>query len=148
MDKIVEAIEEMGPDVLLSKIDVSRAFRNLRIDSHDFDMLGLKWKGMSYLDISVPMGLKMGSALCQRTTDILRHIMTSHNVRIFNYIDDVICVHQCQKADAEFKTLFNLFEFLGIPINPSKVVRRSRSLTCMGIDVNLEAKQLTIPQDK
>ena len=82
LDNIGGAIEDMGPDVLLSKIDVSRAFRNLRVDPYDFDVLGLKWKGMSYLDISVPMGLKMGSALCHRTTDV----MTSRNVRIYNYI--------------------------------------------------------------
>ena len=41
-----------------------------------------------------------------------------------------------------------LFEFLGIPINSKKVVKPSKSLTCMGIDVNLETKQLTVPQDK
>ena len=76
---------------------------------------------MSYLDVSVPMGMKMGSALCQGTTDILRHVMTSHGVLMFNYIDDVICVHRCQNADAEFKTLYSLFEFPGIPINPKKV---------------------------
>ena len=32
VDNIVEAIHELGPDVLLSKIDVSRAFRNLCVD--------------------------------------------------------------------------------------------------------------------
>ena len=138
----------MDPDILLSKIDVSSAFRNLRIDPRDFDILGLKWKDSSYLDISVAMGLKMGSVLCQRTTDVLRHIMTSCNVRTFNYIDEVICMHQRQKNDAEFQTLFNLFEFLGIPINPKKLVKPSKSLTCMGINVNLETKQLSIPQDK
>ena len=42
LDRIVDAIEDMGPDVLLSKIDVSRAFRNLRVDPGDFDVLGLK----------------------------------------------------------------------------------------------------------
>ena len=94
------------------------------------------------------MGLKTGSAICQRTTDVLCHVMVSRNVRIFNYIDDIICVHQRHKADAEFQTLFNLFEFLGIPINPSKVVRPARSLTCMGINVNLDTRQLTISQDK
>ena len=45
VDNIVEAIHELGPDVLLSKIDVSRAFRNLRVDPADFDLLGLSWKG-------------------------------------------------------------------------------------------------------
>ena len=148
LDNIVNAVDELGPDVLLSKIDVSRAFRNLRVDPYDFDVLGLNWRGMTYLDISIPMGLKTGSALCQRTTDVLRHVMASRDVRVYNYIDDVICVHKRQKADAEFETLFSLFEFLGIPINPSKVVPPSKSLTCMGINVNLETKQLTIPQEK
>ena len=60
LDNIVGTIEELGPDVLLSKIDVSRAFRNLRVDPGDIDVLGLKWDDMSYLDISVPMGLKSG----------------------------------------------------------------------------------------
>ena len=41
VDNIVNAIHELGPDVLLSKIDVSRAFRNLRVDTGDFDLLGL-----------------------------------------------------------------------------------------------------------
>ena len=122
VDNIVEAIHELGPDVLLSKIDVSRAFRNLRVDPGDFDLLGLSWKGASYLDVSVPMGMKTGSALCQRTTDVLRHVMTSRGVRTFNYIDDVICVHRRQNADTEFEILYSLFEFLGIPINPKKVV--------------------------
>ena len=65
-----------------------------------------------------------------------------------NYIDDAICVHQRHKAEAEFQMLFNLFEFLSIPINPNKVVRPSRSLTCMGIPVDLDDGQLSIPQEK
>ena len=148
VDTIVDAIHDLGPDVLLSKIDVSRAFRNLRVDPSDFDLLGLSWKGMSYLDLSVPMGMKTGSALCQRTTDVLRHVMASRGVRTFNYIDDVICIHRHQTADTEFKTLYSLFEFLGVPINPNKVVHPSRSLTCMGIIVDLDAKQLSISQGK
>ena len=77
---IVDKINELNSDVLLSKIDISRAFRNLRIDPHDFDLLGLTWRNTSYLDLSVPMGMKSGSALCQRVTDVLRHIMRSKNV--------------------------------------------------------------------
>ena len=115
----------MGPDVLLSKINVGRAFRNLRVDPRNFDVLGLKWKDVNYLYISVPKGFKMGSALCQQTTNVLRHVMTSRNIRIFNYIDDVICIYLHQKADTEFQALFNLFEFLGIPINPKEVVKPS-----------------------
>ena len=148
VDNIVDAIHELGPDALLSKLDVSRVFRNLHVDPGDFDLLGLSWKGMSYLDVSVPMGMKTGSALCQHTADVLHHVMTSRGVRTFNYMDEVICVHRRQNADTEFETLYSLFEFLGIPINPKKVVPPSHSLTCMGIKVDLDAKQLSIPQEK
>ena len=148
VENIVTAIEQFDSDVLLSKIDVSRAFRNLRTDPGDFDLLGLSWNGKAYLDISIPMGLKSGSALCQRTTDVIRHIMTSQGVATYNYIEDVICIHKRPNANAEFELLFSLFEFLGVPINPKKVVPPSKTLTCMGIDVNVETKQLTIPHQK
>ena len=148
VEDIVNAIEQFDSDVLLSKIDVSRAFCNLRTDPGDFDLLGLSWNGESYLDISIPMGLKTGSALRQRTTDVIRHIMMSQGVATYNYIDDVICIHKRPNANAEFELLYSLFEFLGVPINPKKVVPPSKTLTCMGIDVNVDTKQLTIPYQK
>ena len=148
VDEIVETVQHLGSDVLLSKIDISRAFRNLRVDPLEYDVLGLQWKGKSYIDISIPMGMKTGSALCQRTTDVIRHIMQSKNVRVFNYIDDVICVHERQHARQEFDTLFSLFEFLGLPINPKKVVPPTSALTCMGIQVDVASGMVTIPQEK
>ena len=74
--------------------------------------------------------------------------MTSQGVAMYNYIDDVICIHKRPYANAEFDLLFSLFEFLGVPVNPKKVVPPSRTLTCMGIDVNVDTKQLTIPHQK
>ena len=65
VDQIVQKVIDLDSDVLLSKIDISRAFRNLRVDA-----LGLHWNGQSFLDVSVPM--KTSSPLCQCTTDILR----------------------------------------------------------------------------
>ena len=145
---IVDAVDALGGDVLLSKIDISRAFRNLRVDPLDYDLLGLKWKGNSYLDISIPMGMRTGSALCQRMTDVIRYVMASHGVIIRNYIDDVIAIHPRHCADKDFDTLYSLFEFLGIPVNPKKVVPPTRVLTCMGIQVDVDAHQLTIPHEK
>ena len=147
VDQIVQKVIELDSDVLLSKIDVSRAFRNLRVDPLDYDALGLHWNGHSFLDVSVPMGMKTGSALCQRTTNILRYIMASLDVNVYNYVDD-ICVHRRHIETHEFRTLYSLFEFLGLPINPKKVCPPSRSLTCVGIDVNVDAGTLTIPHDK
>ena len=94
VDDIMKSVQNLGSEALLLKIDVSRAFRNLRVDPFEYDALGLTWDGKSYIDISIPMGMKTGSALCQRTTDVIHHVMQSKNVRVYNYIDDVICVYQ------------------------------------------------------
>ena len=145
---IVDEINHLNSDVLLSKINISRAFRNLRVDHHDFDLLGLKWHDSSYLDISVPMEMKTGSALCQHVTDVLKYIMKSKNVILYNYIDDVICVQKRQNALSEFELLYSLFEVLGIPMNPKKVLPPTRVLTCMGIVIDDDAGQLSIPQEK
>ena len=80
-------------NVLLSKIDISRVFRNLRLDPCEYNLMGLSWDNRMYMDMSLPMGAKTGSALFQRVTDVLRHIMASEGVTVFNYIDDVLCVH-------------------------------------------------------
>ena len=94
------------------------------------------------------MGMRTGSALCQRTTDVIRHIMCSKGLDVYNYIDDVICVHRCKNAVAEFQLLYSLFEYLGLPINPKKVVAPARSLTCMGIVLDVDARTASIPQEK
>ena len=74
--------------------------------------------------------------------------MASCDIKMYNYLDDLICAHKHQKAGTEFDIQMPLFEFLGIPINPKKVVPPSLSLTCMGIEVDLDLQHLCIPEEK
>ena len=64
--------------------------------------------------------------------------MASGNVKVFNCIDDIICIHEHHKALAEFEILCSLFEILGIPVNPKKVVQPVGILTCIGIQLESE----------
>ena len=75
------------------KVDVERAFRNLRIDPLDYKSLGLYWKNGYYIDTGVPFGLIFGSFYCQKTTDSIRYIMKAHGFTIFNYSDDLISIN-------------------------------------------------------
>ena len=130
VDDILNDINRIGKDAYLFKIDISRAFRNLR------------------LDLSVVFGLKTESALCERVTDILRDVMTSDGCAVHNYIDDVIGVDAKNDAQLSFATLKALFCYLGIPINPDKLEPPSQRLICMGIMVDVEKGQISIPEDK
>ena len=43
VDHITNKIKKLGRGALLYKIDISRAFRHLKIDPHDLDLLGLQF---------------------------------------------------------------------------------------------------------
>ena len=53
IDHIIDKVKAMGPGSLLYKVDIRRAFRHIRIDPGDIDLLGLHYKH-TYLDRSMP----------------------------------------------------------------------------------------------
>ena len=94
VDDILDRIKSLRGECLLYKVDLKRAFRQLKIDPRDTLFTGLHFDSKYFIDLSVPFGYKHGSALCQRVTDAIRYIMHSHGYYIFNYIDDLIgCDH-------------------------------------------------------
>ena len=42
IDSITEALVKLGPAAQLYKVDISRAFRHLRVDPADIDLLGFQ----------------------------------------------------------------------------------------------------------
>ena len=92
IDQVVECIQLVGPTARLFKVDLERAFRNLRVDPYDYPLLGLKWCDITYVDVGVPFGLKMGVAMCQMCTDAITLALCKRNVWVINYLDDYIGV--------------------------------------------------------
>ena len=58
VDDIVHSLKQLGPTALIYKIDISRAFRHIRIDPGDLDLLGLKHG--DYIDGMLPFGFWHG----------------------------------------------------------------------------------------
>ena len=61
IDDIVKEILDLH-DPMLFKIDVARAFQNLRVDPVDVMKLGMSWGGQYYLSSAVVFGWKHGTA--------------------------------------------------------------------------------------
>ena len=90
LDHITDALKHLGPQALLYKIDISRAFRHLIIDPGDIDLLGLKHQNY-FIDGSVRFGFQHGTILFQRCSDAIRYIMNAKGYKHFyNYRDDLI----------------------------------------------------------
>ena len=73
------------------KIDISRAFRQMKVDPGDIDLLGIKFQNKYFLDQSIAFGFRHGSLIFHRCTDAIHYIMAQHGFPLlFNYIDDLI----------------------------------------------------------
>ena len=106
IDQVVERIKLVGPSALLYKVNLERAFRNLRIDPYDYPLLGLQWDMGVYVEVSVLFGVKFGAVACQMCTDALT--LRTQKLWLINYLDDYVGVAPPQLANNHFLSLVNL----------------------------------------
>ena len=121
VDDILEKIRSAKGRVLLSKIDIARAFRNLRIDPVDAFRFGIHWDGQFFLDVVAAFGWIHGTASFQMASDAILYMMRNETSSLFAYIDDFIMISPEDDAEHHFQKLFDLFAHLGLPTNPDKV---------------------------
>ena len=148
IDNIVNKVKALGPGSLLFKVDISRAFRHLRIDPGDIDLLGILHQDL-LLDGSLPFGFRLGSGFFERCSDAIRFIMKQHNHNaLLNYIDDLIYIGLPSTIHDSYQFLLSLLQDLGLEVSDSKLVPPSTCVTCLGIQVDTIQKTLSIPDEK
>ena len=123
VDNILDSIRGVQGTAMLAKIDVARAFRNLRVDSVDAYKFGIKWNNKYCLDVALAFGWFHGSASFQMMSDAILHIF----LHIFAYIDDFIIVSEENDAMRHYHALFDLFTELGLPMNQNKLSPPTRT---------------------
>ena len=147
IDNITEALVKLGPAAQLYKMDISRAFRHLRVDPADIDLLGFQVNRRHYINVSTPFGFRHGSLFLQRCSDAIRYIMTSHGHKgLFNYIDDLIYTGLPSEIHNSYQFLLNLLQELRLDISRKKLIPPSTSVICLGILVDLVNKTISIPE--
>ena len=139
IDDIVQEMVKDSVDKSIFKIDIGRAFRNLRVDPADALQFGIQWRQNSYVDGAVAFGWVHGSTAFQMVSDAIVHIMSKQGYKIFVYIDDFVAILPSNVATEAFQ--------LGLPINPDKVIPPCKALTCLGIHINLEIKTYRIQEE-
>ena len=126
IDTITNQIKVLGKGCMLYKIEISRAFRHVKLDPREYYLLGLchiDW----YIDTCLPFGYHYGRSLYQR---------------LINYIDDILRIDLPSQIDASSDTLHSLLPRLGFEISQKKLVTPTTYLNCLGILVN--TKEFTL----
>ena len=147
IDHITNRVRKLGRGCRIYKIDIKRAFRHVKLDPRDYDLLGLrqdKW----FLDPCLPFGFRHGSALFQRLSDAVRHMMRQRGHDVINNIDDILGIDLTSRVGASFDALSSLLELLGFEISQNKLIKPSTCVNCLGILVNTENFTLSVPPQK
>ena len=133
---------------MLYKVDISRAFRHLRIDPRDIDLLGPKHED-TFLDVTLPFGFRHGLTFFTCCSDAICHIMCQHGFPgLWPYIDDLNSTGLPSKIPQSYNLLLQLLEQLSLKISIEKLVSPSTCVTCLGILVNTENRTISIPESK
>ena len=107
---IVQAVKEVGPSALIFKVDISRAFRHLKIDLGDLDLLGL-CHNKYFINGSLPFRFRQGSTLFQRWSDAIRNIMASQGYTwLYKKKDDLVYIGLPDEIYNAYNYLINLLE--------------------------------------
>ena len=147
VDDIMSELKCLGRGALLYKIDVSRAFRHVKVDPGGYDLLGLHWHH-AYVDTCVPFGTRHRSQTFQRLSDAVRYIMRQRGFHVIDYIDDYVGFGVPSVARASFASLFDLMKQLGLTVSDKKLVPPSTQVVCLGVLINTEKGTVSIPSEK
>ena len=116
VDDITSELKRLGRGALLYKVDVGRAFRHVKVDPRDYDLLGLYWEG-HYVDSCVLFGTRHGSQIFQHLSNAVRFIVRQKGFTMLDYIDDYVGVGIPSVVHASYVALLELMSQLGLTVS-------------------------------
>ena len=148
VDDIIDAINDVGRGACLYKVDISRAFHHVMIDPFDYDLLGLKWRDVTFFDTCLLFGSRHGMQIFQRLSDAVRFMMRRDGFDVVNYVDDFVGIGVPSVAQRSYDRLCEILGDLGLDISVKKLVAPCTKVTCLDVDINTVDRTIAIPEDK
>ena len=75
VDQVIRMVSRYGPDALMAKFDVESAYRNIPVHPDDRFLLGMRWRGQFYVDLSLPFGLRSAPFIFNSVADMVEWIL-------------------------------------------------------------------------
>lgn len=153
---IQDAVDLVTPECFFAKLDLSNAFRCVKIHKSNYKATGLKWRftGDKYdtylIDERLPFGASRSPGIFNAITQAVREIMKRKGYdTIICYLDDFLIVTQTHSECLQaLNELLRLLRQLGFQINYNKIEGPTREITFLGILLNSTTMTLSIPEEK
>ena len=141
----------LGKGTMMAKFDVENAYRIVPVHPQDRPLLGMRWDGATYVDGSLPFGLRSAPKLFTAVVDALLWILGQHGVRnAMHYLDDFLLIGQAGSGECgqALSMSLQICERLGVPIAPHKMEGPSSVISFLGICIDTVNMMLSLPQEK
>ena len=151
VDNAVDLILQLGPGTELVKMDLSNAYRMVPVHPHDQPLLGIKWRGITYVDRALPFGLRSAPKIFTAVADFLAWALHCDGIEfLLHYLDDFLFLGPPDTNRALQARLIatDTFGRLGVPIANHKTEGPSTQLTFLGIQIDTTSSQLSLPAEK
>jgi len=151
-DEAVKIVANLGHGTLISKLDIKSAFRICPVCKHDWHLLGFSFQNLFFVDLCLPFGLRSSVNRFSQLADAVLWILKfKHNIsHCTNYLDDYFIAGpaESKRCQENLDECISVFDKLGIPLAPEKVVSPRTVLPYLGIIIDTDKMELRLPDEK
>ena len=151
VDEVANYVLQKGRGTLLSKIDIQEAYRILPVHPQDRVLLGMRWDEQLYVDTVLPFGLRSAPKIFDALANTFEWVLKEKGLSfIHHYLDDFITAGPPGSGECQHNlaTMLEVCNQLGVPTVEYKWVGPSTLLKWLGILINTDSMELSLPQDK
>ena len=147
VDDFAQILAVYGQGSYMWTLDLRRAYRQIRIDPLDWPLICVSWQDKYYVNISVAFGVRHGAAFTQRLSQAVCDILGEENIVMLPYIDDYIGSQPSHaQALTSYERSLQLFNELGLDLNPDKCVSPTKIITWIGVTYDSGQMTMYIPE--
>lgn len=145
----INIITTLEYNVLLCSVDIARAYRNFALDPLDWPLTCVCLDEQYYIDVRMPFGSRASSLYMQRMAQMIQRALLRKNILTIVYLDDMLVVCPVnENPEEKFREVTAIVKLLGLPIAWEKVVSPTKCIRFLGITIDIECKEIRIPDDK
>lgn len=146
---LITKLQTQGTGSWVWKVDLSRAYRQIRIDPLDTPLLGFRVEDLFYVDLCPSFGCKSSSSACQRIANAVTYIMGRKQHFVLGYLDDYAGTHeQYDQALHSYNDFVQLMDDLGLKLAAHKCLPPCQQIEWLGFQVDTVNMTISIPQPK
>ena len=123
MDDAVDIIRKLGRGTQLVKLDIKDAYLIVPVHPGDYYLLGIEWRGFTYIDRALPFGLHSAPQIFNAAADFIAWGLAFQGVNCqLHYLDDflLIAAPYSQQGREFLAIALQTLAGLGVPVATHK----------------------------